>query len=100
MVTQRLKRIESIVGKLVRDKPRLGEIEDIAGCRAVLPDLNKVRDASEQLANARSLTISKLRDYNSLPTLVVTVRYTTGVAGTGSKLKFSFVRRTNRSGLS
>ncbi|WP_114451234.1 RelA/SpoT domain-containing protein [Halopolyspora algeriensis] len=67
LVTQRLKRFDSIVAKLVRDKPRLGEVEDIAGCRAVLPDLATVRDASQQLANARLLNIVNTRDYNEDP---------------------------------
>lgn len=51
LVGQRLKRFESIVAKLIRDRTRLGEMEDIAGCRSVLPKLELVR----------------VRDYNECP---------------------------------
>jgi ppGpp synthetase/RelA/SpoT-type nucleotidyltranferase len=67
LVTQRLKRFESIVAKLVRDKSRLAEMEDIAGCRAVLPDVDTVTVVHQQLEGARKLDISRIRDYNILP---------------------------------
>ncbi|PXY34988.1 hypothetical protein BAY59_05810 [Prauserella coralliicola] len=68
LVTQRLKRFESIVAKLVREKPRLGEMEDIAGCRAVLPNLTSVNQVYQQLdEKARRLEIVTVRDYNDSP---------------------------------
>lgn len=66
-VTQRLKRLDSIVAKLVRDKPRLGEIEDIAGCRAVLPDRTSVERVAEQLSSTTRLEIVRVRNYNERP---------------------------------
>lgn len=69
LVTQRLKRFESIVSKLVRAKTRLGEMEDIAGCRAVLPSLIVVREVETQLAGARKLDVIDVRDYNNRPHL-------------------------------
>lgn len=67
LVTQRLKRYESIVAKLVRTRPRLGEIDDIAGCRAVLPSLSLVRTVHDELGRARKLEIDRVRDYNTEP---------------------------------
>lgn len=67
LVTQRLKRYTSIVAKLVREKPRLGEMEDIAGCRAVLPTLIAVDQVHRQLEKAYRLEIVTVRDYNAEP---------------------------------
>lgn len=67
LVTQRLKRFESIVAKLVRDKSRLGEMEDIAGCRAVLPGLDTVTSVHRGLEGAQKLEIIQVRDYNDKP---------------------------------
>jgi ppGpp synthetase/RelA/SpoT-type nucleotidyltranferase len=67
LVTQRLKRFESIVAKLVRDKPRLGEIEDIAGCRAILPGRLVVEQVWQQLDRAHKLEILQVRNYNESP---------------------------------
>jgi ppGpp synthetase/RelA/SpoT-type nucleotidyltranferase len=67
LVTQRLKRFESIQAKLVRDKSRLAEMDDIAGCRSVLPDLEVIASVQQQLSAASKLEIFKVRDYNALP---------------------------------
>jgi ppGpp synthetase/RelA/SpoT-type nucleotidyltranferase len=68
VVTQRLKRYESIVAKVIRDQTRLGEIEDVAGCRGVLPDLDAVRRVHERLVErTRKLELVRVRDYNELP---------------------------------
>lgn len=67
LVVQRLKRWESIVSKLVRDKSRLGEIEDIAGCRAVLETKDQVDMVWSQLTNAYRLDIERVRDYRERP---------------------------------
>jgi ppGpp synthetase/RelA/SpoT-type nucleotidyltranferase len=67
-VTQRLKRFESIEAKLVRSQTRLGEMEDIAGCRTVLPGLDSVARVHEQLAQAaRKLEVVTVRDYCERP---------------------------------
>lgn len=67
LVTQRLKRYESIVAKLVRARTRLGEMEDIAGCRAILPSLPAAERVHAQLAGARKLDVVQVKDYNSSP---------------------------------
>lgn len=67
LVTQRLKRYESILAKLVRDRPRLGEIEDIAGCRAVLPDASRFAKVHASLEGAKKLDIERIRDYCKTP---------------------------------
>ncbi|GLY68269.1 RelA/SpoT domain-containing protein [Amycolatopsis taiwanensis] len=67
LVTQRLKRYESIVAKLVRDKPRLGEIQDIAGCRAVLPGRETVAQVWTALGGSPKLRVEQVRDYNQCP---------------------------------
>ncbi|MFD4191722.1 RelA/SpoT domain-containing protein [Amycolatopsis thermoflava] len=68
LVTQRLKRFESIVAKLVRDKPRLAEIEDIAGCRSVVPDRATAERVWEQLdKKAQKLEIVQVKNYNDSP---------------------------------
>lgn len=64
LVTQRLKRFDSIVEKLIRTKPRLAEIEDIAGCRSVLPTLSLVHEVHRHVAEAaRKLEIVQVKDY-------------------------------------
>lgn len=68
LARQRLKRYESIVAKLIRDQTRLGEIEDIAGCRSVLPSLDVVERVHERLLEqAGKLELVRVRDYNELP---------------------------------
>lgn len=67
-VTQRLKRFESIEAKLIRARTRLGEMEDIAGCRAVVPGLASAGRIHDQLVTAaRKLEIIQVRDYNAHP---------------------------------
>lgn len=68
LVTQRLKRFESIVAKLVRDRSRLAEIEDIAGCRSVLPDRATAERVWQQLdEKAQKLEIVQVKNYNDMP---------------------------------
>lgn len=44
LVVQRIKRLESIAFKLIHsDKMKLTQMQDIAGCRAVMPTLDQVR---------------------------------------------------------
>lgn len=68
LVTQRLKRYESIVAKVVRDQTRLAEIADIAGCRSVLPDLDAIQRVHDRLVRQRGKQeLVRVRDYNELP---------------------------------
>lgn len=68
LVSQRLKTYRRIVEKLVRSKGRLAEMEDIAGCRAVLPDMEAVRAVQERVTNnTRKLEVETVRDYTKQP---------------------------------
>ena len=46
---QRLKRLNAITAKLVRQSTRLTQMEDVAGCRAVLVDLDAVRRVASRI---------------------------------------------------
>lgn len=71
-VAQRLKRFESIAIKL-KDKPRLtlSTLQDIGGCRAVLPDVSKVRALIAACKGAREVSAKLVptleRDYIDRP---------------------------------
>jgi len=64
--TERLKRVPRIIEKLVRHPTmQLSRMQDIAGCRIVVPDLESVaRIQNGLLANA---TVERVDDYNRLP---------------------------------
>ena len=64
-VTHRLKRFETIVGKLRRMNSRLSGIEDIAGCRVVLPTVREQREVLERIR--AELEVVHERDYQSRP---------------------------------
>lgn len=68
-VVRRLKRWESIVAKLVRERSRLAEMEDTAGCRAILPTRQHVVRVKEHLELAGALQIERVRDYNAKPAI-------------------------------
>ena len=54
-VVQRLKRTRSIFRKLVREKNMsLSRMQDIAGCRAVVTDVNRVKKVYSNLKNSRT----------------------------------------------
>lgn len=65
LVVQRLKRVTSILDKLIREKGMsLSRMEDIAGCRAVLPTAEKVKRLHSNLKNSRTKNIlHRERDY-------------------------------------
>ena len=64
-ITHRLKRFETIVEKLRRMTTRLSGIEDIAGCRVVLPTM---REQHEMFARIRAeLEVVRDRDYQTAP---------------------------------
>ena len=58
--TSRIKQLYSIVAKLRRGHPRMSSIDDIAGCRAVVPRESDVNALVLQLATAR---VKRVRDY-------------------------------------
>lgn len=54
LVVQRLKRSRSILSKLSRDSMRLTQMQDIGGCRAVVPTISDVYALREQFRRSRS----------------------------------------------
>lgn len=69
LVVQRLKRSSSIFWKLIREEGMsLSRMEDIAGCRAVLNDAERVRKLFLNLKNSKTKHIlHRERDYISYP---------------------------------
>src|SRR2546429_3475628 len=55
-VKQRHKRHPQILRKLARQSTRLSQIEDIAGCRVIVPRLADVRRVEQCVASSRSRT--------------------------------------------
>lgn len=54
LVAERLKRLESIVGKLQRESGmQLARMQDLGGCRVVLPTLDEVYSFSEKFQKSR-----------------------------------------------
>lgn len=54
LVAERLKRLESIVGKLQRESGmQLSRMQDLGGCRVVLPTLDEVYSFSEKFQKSR-----------------------------------------------
>ncbi len=65
LVVQRLKRVPSIVKKLNRYQTKtmsLSQMQDIAGCRSVLSDVNKVRELTEVYRKSRGLKHKRIRE--------------------------------------
>lgn len=61
-VSQRLKKFATIVDKLSRfDQMKLSRMEDVGGCRVVVPDMNASRDLARRLK--KNWTIKRDRDY-------------------------------------
>ncbi len=66
VVAQRLKRVPTIAGKLLREKGmKLSRMEDVGGVRAVLPTQEAAYRVARQLR--RNWTITRFRDYVSDP---------------------------------
>jgi len=67
LVASRLKRTESVVNKLCRlkNKVQLSTMNDIAGCRAILPNLKEVNKLVGKLSKDK--TFKKFRDYINTP---------------------------------
>lgn len=61
-VSQRLKKFATIVNKLARfDRMKLSRMEDIGGCRVVVPDMGESRELARRLK--KNWTITRDRDY-------------------------------------
>jgi len=68
IVAQRLKRLPTILDKLNREPGmKLVRMEDIGGCRAVVPTPQNVRDIADHLRRRRKKEIVRLRDYMAKP---------------------------------
>lgn len=67
VVTYRLKRMTSILGKLLRPKSnfKLGELDDIGGCRLIVRSVDEVERAVKALE--KELGEGKAKDYISRP---------------------------------
>lgn len=67
VVGQRLKRQPRIISKLVRfPRMELSRMQDVAGCRAVLPDLVTVKSVQYRVEHQKSEVVS-IDDYNDDP---------------------------------
>ncbi len=65
LVVQRLKRVPSIIKKLERDQTKtmsLSQMQDIAGCRSILSDVNKVNELTEIYKKSRGLKHKRIRE--------------------------------------
>jgi len=72
LVVQRLKRVPSIIKKLKREQTKtmsLSQMQDIAGCRSVLLDVDKVNDLTKIYQKSRGLKHKKVgeKDYIKNP---------------------------------
>jgi putative GTP pyrophosphokinase len=64
-VTQRLKRLDTLIGKLGRERGNVTQMQDIGGVRAVLPSLRHVYVVRRRLL--KSWVIIRERDYIAQP---------------------------------
>jgi len=65
LVVQRLKRVPSIMKKLKREQTKtmsLSQMQDIAGCRSVLADVQKVRELTEIYRKSRGLKHKRMKN--------------------------------------
>ncbi len=72
IVTRRLKRVSSIINKLKRDqtsKMKMSRMQDVGGCRSVLPSIQKVNELVELYEKSRGLKhkLSNKKDYINNP---------------------------------
>lgn len=70
-VSQRLKRIPTILDKMQRESSvRLSQLQDIGGCRAVLPNVMTLRSMQlylEDPSTGRTRELVRIKDYVSTP---------------------------------
>ena len=68
VITQRLKRILSIKNKLLRfPDMNLARMQDLGGCRAIMPNINDIYLLKDTIPKARSFSIIKEYDYIKFP---------------------------------
>lgn len=68
VVAQRLKRKASIIGKLNRfPSMSLDRMQDIGGCRIILPDIVDVETLTKKIENNETLNIKSKKDYLANP---------------------------------
>jgi hypothetical protein len=66
LVTQRLKRLPTVIDKLLREpKMKLSQMADIGGCRALLPDQAATYDVAKRLR--KNWDVTRTRDYAAEP---------------------------------
>jgi putative GTP pyrophosphokinase len=67
VVAERLKRQPRLVGKLIRfPEMKLTRMQDVAGCRAILPSLAAVDEVRRRIERQKSEVV-KVNDYNASP---------------------------------
>lgn len=69
-VTQRLKRMETIRDKLLRERGELDRMQDLGGCRVVVPtisDVYRLKDYILNRLNRRCVDIKRYTDYIETP---------------------------------
>ena len=64
IVTQRLKRLVSIERKLQRLSYNATQIQDLGGCRVILPSITEVRELQNTYRNGRSSVFELMRQYD------------------------------------
>jgi hypothetical protein len=65
-VTQRLKKLSTVIDKLTRlERMRLSRMEDLAGCRIVVPTDRQAAEVTRRLR--RNWTVRRYRDYVAKP---------------------------------
>src|SRR5271154_5935357 len=64
-VTQRLKRLDTLIGKLEREQGRVTQMHDIGGVRALLPSIGHMHAVSRRLR--KTWTVVRVRDYIAEP---------------------------------
>ncbi|MGL4766590.1 MAG: RelA/SpoT domain-containing protein [Formosimonas sp.] len=68
LVAQRLKRTPSIIAKLKREKMELDRVDDIAGCRAILSDIDAVYALRDAMLHSKTKNkLKRERDYIKSP---------------------------------
>jgi hypothetical protein len=66
LITQRLKRLPTVIDKLLREpNMKLSQMADIGGCRALLPDQASVYEVAKRLR--KNWDVKRIRDYAAEP---------------------------------
>lgn len=88
-VARRLKRLDTLRGKLVREPAlKLSRMRDIAGCRMSVPLLNDMFEASDRVVFGISAELVRVVDYVEQPRPRVTVEFTSSPVTTACSLNF------------